>query len=81
MLEAVCSSPVVPPSGRVFPSSVYGCSSGAVLLRAPSFDASCSQVESGLSETRPLVLRSPVNKAWNNVFSYWLYEQIDRIHR
>ena len=70
MLEVLCSSPVVPPSGPVFSPSMYGCSSGVEQVRPPSFDASCSQEESGLSETRPLVLRSPVKKAWSNVFSY-----------
>ena len=66
MLEAVYSSAAALPSVLLFFSSVYGCSSGFVLLRLPSFDASRSQVENGLSETLLLVLRSPTKRTWRN---------------
>jgi len=46
---------------------VSGCSSGVVLLSLLFVDI-CSQVERGLSETLPLVLRSPVKKARRNDF-------------
>ena len=86
-LEAVCWSPV-PPSCEVILSSVYGCSSAVLPVRSP-FSDRCSKVERGLSETLPLVVRSPVKKERRAVFRgkknymythiYWLYEEMNGV--
>lgn len=87
-LEAVCWSSVVPPFCGVISSSAYGCSSVVLLVRS-LFSDRCSQVERGLSETLPLVVRSSVKKERRAVFRakknymythiYWLYEQMNGV--